>query len=120
MSENYITCREENGSINISEEVIAGMVRNAVLEVEGVAGLANTAGAEISELLGIRTLSKGVKVQFADEKVVVDTIITVCYGNSVVKVARAVQEKVLAAVQTTTGLEKVEVNVHVTGIAFDK
>ena len=120
MGENYITCREANGSINISEDVIAGMVRNAALEVEGVAGLSNTAGAEISELLGIRTLSKGVKVQFADEKVVVDTIITVSYGSSVVKVARAVQEKVLAAVQATTGLEQVEVNVHVTGIAFDK
>ena len=120
MGENYITCREANGSINISEDVIAGMVRNAALEVEGVAGLANTAGAEISELLGIRTLSKGVKVQFADEKVIVDTIITVSYGSSVVKVARAVQEKVLAAVQATTGLEQVEVNVHVTGIAFDK
>ena len=120
MGENYITTREANGSINISEDVIAGMVRNAALEVEGVAGLANTAGAEISELLGIRTLSKGVKVQFADEKVVVDTIITVSYGSSVVKVARAVQEKVLAAVQATTGLEQVEVNVHVTGIAFDK
>ena len=120
MGENYITCQEELGSINISEDVIAGMVRNAVMEVEGVAGLANTAGAEISELLGIRTLSKGVKVQFADGKVVVDTIITVSYGSSVVKVARAVQEKVLAAVQATTGLEKVEVNVHVTGISFDK
>ncbi len=120
MGENYITCREANGSINISEDVIAGMVRNAVLEVEGVAGLANTAGAEISELLGIRTLTKGVKVQFVEEKVVVDTIITVSYGSNVVKVARQVQEKVLAAVQATTGLEQVEVNVHVTGIAFEK
>ena len=45
MGENYITCREEFGSINISEDVIAGMVRNAVMEVEGVSGLANTAGA---------------------------------------------------------------------------
>ena len=119
MGENYITCQEPNGSINISEDVIASMVRNAVLEVEGV-GLANTAGAEISELLGIRTLTKGVKVQFVEGKVVVDTILTVSYGSNVVKVARQVQEKVLAAVQATTGLEQVEVNVHVTGIAFEK
>ena len=120
MGENYITCQEPHGSINISEDVIASMVRNAVLEVEGVAGLANTAGAEISELLGIRTLTKGVKVQFVEGKVVVDTILTVSYGSNVVKVARQVQEKVLAAVQATTGLEQVEVNVHVTGIAFEK
>ena len=120
MGENYITCREANGSINISEDVIASMVRNAILEVEGVAGLANTAGAEIADLIGIRTLTKGVKVQFVDGKIVVDTIITVAYGSNVVKVARNVQEKVLTAVQATTGLEQVEVNVHVTGIAFEK
>ena len=120
MGENYITCREANGSINISEDVISSMVRSAVSEVEGVAGLSNTAGAEIAELIGIRTLTKGVKVQFAEDKIVVDIIITVAYGNNVVKVARAVQEKVLTAVQATTGLENVEVNVHVTGIAFEK
>ena len=45
MNDNYITCQEENGSINISEEVISSMVRTAISETEGVAGLANTAGA---------------------------------------------------------------------------
>ena len=49
MGDNYITCREENGSINISEEVISSIVRAAVVEVEGVAGLSNTAGGEIAE-----------------------------------------------------------------------
>lgn len=34
MSENYISCKAENGSINISEEVISAMVRTAVTEVE--------------------------------------------------------------------------------------
>ena len=120
MGESYITCQEENGSINISEDVIASMVRSAILEVEGVAGLANTAGAEIAELIGIRTLTKGVKVQFVEDRIVVDAIITVAYGNNVVKVAKNVQEKVLTAVQVTTGMEKAEVNVHVTGIAFEK
>ena len=68
--------------------------------------------------MGIRSLTKGVKVQFVDEKIVVDTIITIAYGSNVVKVAQNVQDKVLTTVQMTTGLEKVEVNVHVTGIAF--
>ena len=120
MGENYITCRESNGSINISEDVIAGLVRSAILEVEGVAGLANTAGPEIAELVGIKTLTKGVKVQFVDGKVQADCMITISYGSNIMKVARAVQEKVLDAVQTATGLDQVEVNVHVTGIAFEK
>lgn len=120
MGENYITCREEKGSINISEDVIAAMVRAAVTEVDGVAGLSNTAGAEIAELIGLKTLTRGVKVQFADGKIIVDVIITVAYGSNIVKVASGVQDKVMTAVQASTGIEQAEVNVHVSGIAFEK
>ena len=120
MNDNYITCQEENGSINISEDVVASMVRAAVAEVEGVAGLSSTAGGEIAELIGIKTITKGVKVQFQDERIVVDTIITVNYGCKIMEVAKAVQEKVMTVLQSTTGLEQAEVNVHVSGIAFDK
>ena len=120
MGENYITCQEELGSINISEEVIYSMVRAAISEVDGVAGLSYTAGSELAELLGIKSLSKGVKVQIVEDKIIVDAIINVMYGNNVVSVAKAVQEKVIAVVQSTTGIEKAEVNVHVSGISFDK
>ena len=37
MPENYITCQDEKGSINISEEVVMSMVRAAITEVDGVA-----------------------------------------------------------------------------------
>ena len=120
MADNYITCQEENGSINISEDVIAAMVRSAIVEVEGVAGLSNTAGAEIAELIGLKTVTKGVKVQLNEDRIVVDTIITVQYGCKIVEVARNVQEKVLTVIQSTTGFDKAEVNVHVSGIAFEK
>ena len=120
MGENYITCQEGNGSINISEEVINGVVRSAIAEVEGVAGLSNTAGAELAELIGFKTISKGVKVQFVDEKIIVDVIINVVYGCNIMDVARNVQERVMSMVQATTGIEQAEVNVHVSGIALDK
>ena len=120
MGENYITCHEQLGSINISEEVIYSMVRAAITEVDGVAGLSNTAGAELAELFGLKTVAKGVKVQFVESKIVVDTIITVMYGRNIVSVAKAVQEKVLSAVLSTTGIENAEANVHVSGVAFEK
>ena len=120
MGENYITCREANGSINISEEVISSLVREAVSQIEGVAGLSNTSGAELVELIGIKTLSKGVKVQFVDSKVIVDAIITVEYGFNIVNVAKTVQEEILGVILSATGLEQAEVNVHVSGVAFDK
>lgn len=120
MGENYITCHEQLGSINISEDVIYSMVRNAITEVDGVAGLSNTAGAELAELFGLKTVSRGVKVQFVESKIVVDAIITVMYGRNIVSVARSVQEKVLSVVQSTTGIDNAEVNVHVSGVAFEK
>ncbi len=120
MNDNYITCREENGSINISEDVIYSLVREVISEVDGVAGLANTAGAELAELLGLKTVSKGVKVQFDENRVVVDAIINVSYGCNIVKVAQEVQDKVTNVVQSTTGFDRPQVNVHVSGISFDK
>ena len=123
MGENYITCQEQLGSINISEDVIYSMVRTAITEVDGasaVAGLSNTAGAELAELFGLKTVARGVKVQFVDSRIVVDAIITVMYGRNIVNVAKAVQEKVMSVVQSTTGIESAEVNVHVSGVAFEK
>jgi uncharacterized alkaline shock family protein YloU len=120
MGENYISCSVETGSINISEDVISTIVRNTASEVEGVAALSNTAGAEIAEMIGLKTVSKGVKVQFVDETIVVDIILSIAYGRNIVKVATAVQDKVLSVLQSTTGIDKLQVNVHVAGIAFEK
>ena len=118
MPENYITCQDEKGSINISEDVVAAMVRAAITEVDGVAGIATSAGTELAELL--KSAAKGIKVQIVDGTMTVDTIITVRYGCSVVAVARAVQESVTSAVESMTGIGKPIVNVHVSGVAFDK
>lgn len=120
MGENYISCQDANGSINISEDVICSMVRSAITEIEGVAGISTTAGAELAELIGIKTVSKGLKVQIVDETVKVDALILVRYGCNIVSVAREVQNSVTDLIQTITGIEKTEVNVHVSGVSFDK
>ncbi len=102
MGDNYICCQAEKGSINISEEVITDV------------------GAELAELIGLKSVNKGVKVQFIDEKIIIDVIINVLYGSNIVQVARDVQDKVMSLVQASTGIEHAEVNVHVSGISFEK
>lgn len=120
MGDNYISCKAENGSINISEDVISTMVRTAITEIDGVAGISNTAGAELAELIGIKTVSKGIKVQIVDDTIKVDAVILVRYGCNIVNVAKEVQNSVTEAVQAVTGIDKAEVNVHVSGVAFEK
>lgn len=115
----YITCQEERGSINISEDVVAVVVSAALAEVEGVAGLANTVGAELVELFGKKNVTKGVKVQFTDEQVVVDVLIMVRYGYAIANVAKKVQAAITYAIESMVGYTPV-VNVHVSGVAFDK
>ena len=118
MAEKYVTIPQENGSINISEEVIASLVVNAINETEGVSGLANTAGNELAELIGLKTVQKGIKVQFAEGKITVDAIISVQYGQNIVKVAQDAQDNVNSAILSATGIEDSEINIHVSGIAF--
>ena len=57
MPENYITCQDEKGSINISEDVVAAMVRAAITEVDGVAGVATSTGTELAERVRSRSSS---------------------------------------------------------------
>ena len=44
-SKEYMTLPEENGSINISEEVIAAIAVGAVRDVEGVSGMVTAMAA---------------------------------------------------------------------------
>ena len=120
MGETYICCQAEKGSINISEEVITDVVKSAVGEVDGVAGLSYTAGAELAELIGLKTIPKGVSVRLDQNTIVADVIINVAYGNNIVNVAKAVQESARNVIQATTGFDGAIVNVHVSGITFDR
>ena len=63
---------------------------------------------------------RGVKIRYQEERLAVDAVITVKYGNNIIDVAGKAQEAVLTAVQTSTGFDAAEVNVHVAGIVFEK
>ena len=120
MGDNYISYKEGNGSINISEEVISTMVRTAVTEIDGVASISTSVGSELAERIGIKYASKGIEVEIVEDKIKVDAVILVKYGCNIINVARNVQDSVTETVQSVTGIEKAEVNVHVSGVAFEK
>ena len=61
MPDTYFTIPDEKGSINISEDVIAAITGNALSELEGIAAFSNTAGSELSELIGKKSISKGIR-----------------------------------------------------------
>ena len=108
------------GNIHISEEVLAVIAAAAVLEVEGIGGLAANLGTDLAELLGKKNLSRGIHIQVEDENVTVDLSILVKYGYTIPDVARAVQEAVAGSIEATSGLTVAAVNVNVGGVVFEK
>ena len=116
----YVSRSDELGNIHISEEVLAVIAAAAVVEVEGVGGLAANLGTDLAELLGKKNLSRGIRIQVEDEKVTVDISILVKYGYTIPDVARAVQEAVAGSVEATSGLTVAAVNVNVGGVVFEK
>ena len=119
MAENkqYVTQMQDNGSVMISEDVIVTIVSHAVEEVEGVVSLNVKPGADIVEMIGKKGWGKGLKVTIGEEdELTVDCNITVAYGQSVVTVAKAVQESVTGALESMAGVKIAAVNVNVCGI----
>ncbi|MCC2256936.1 Asp23/Gls24 family envelope stress response protein [Intestinimonas aquisgranensis] len=116
----YVSRSDELGSIHISEEVLAVIAAAAVLEVEGIGGLAANLGTDLAELLGKKNLSRGIHIQVEDGNVTVDLSILVKYGYTIPDVARAVQEAVAGSVEATSGLTVAAVNVNVGGVVFEK
>ena len=123
MNENkeYISQTQENGSLHISEEVIASVAGMAVMEVEGVCGLGTGLGADIADMLGKKNLGRGVKITIGDESdITIDCSIVLKLGQNIVEVARAVQDAVLTSVESVTGFKVTSVNVTVAGISLPK
>ncbi|GAF27310.1 Asp23/Gls24 family envelope stress response protein [Neomoorella thermoacetica] len=106
------------GTIKIANEVVAIIAGLAATEIEGVAGMSGGIAGGITELLGRKNLAKGVKVEVGEKEAAVDLYIVVNFGVRIPDVAIKVQENVKKAIEGMTGLQVVEVNVHVQGVVF--
>lgn len=116
-SKQYITQQQENGSVMISEDVIATIVANAVTEVDGIVGLSVKPGADIADMIGKKNWGKGMKITIGEnDELSIDCNVNVGYGQSVVTVAKAVQDAVTAALESTAGIKVASVNINVCGI----
>lgn len=65
-------------------------------------------------------MSKGVKVEVGDREAAIDLYIIVEYGCRIPDVSWDIQERVKEAVETMTGLDVVEVNIHIQGVNIEK
>jgi uncharacterized alkaline shock family protein YloU len=111
--------KEELGSVQIADEVIAIIAGLAATEVKGVASMAGNVTNELVAKLGMKNLSKGVKVEVLDQSVSVDLALNLEYGYSIPSVSEKVQEKVKTAIENMTGFSVLEVNIKIAGVDLE-
>ena len=104
------------GEVKIADEVVAIIAGLAAMEVEGVASMAGNATRELISKLGMKSLSKGVKVDVLDGIVTVSLTLNLLYGYGVKDISLKVQEKVKSSIENMTGLEVADVNIRVAGV----
>lgn len=108
------------GEVKIADEVVAIIAALAATEVEGVASMSGNITNEVIGKLGIKNLSKGVKVDVLEGVVTVSLALNLKYDYNIMDVTRMVQDKVKNAVENMTGLEVADVNIKVAGVEMEK
>lgn len=108
------------GTVQIADEVVAIIAGLAATEVEGVASMAGNITNELVGKLGMKNLSKGVKVDVLEGVVCVDLALNIKYGYDIPETSQTVQEKVKAAIENMTGLEVSDVNVAIAGVDMEQ
>ena len=108
------------GEVQIADEVVSIIAGLAATEVEGVASMAGNITNELVSKLGMKNLSKGVKIEIIDGVVTVDLTLNIEYGRNILETSKKVQEKVKSAIENMTGLTCSDVNIRIAGVNMKK
>ena len=114
-SKEYITKKKELGEVKIASDVVAAIAALAATEIDGVYSMAGNITNELIGKLGMKNLSKGVKILMEGGIVRVDMMVVVNYGYSIPEISEQVQERVSQQIEKMTGVSVSEVNVRSEG-----
>ena len=108
------------GEVQIADEVVAIIAGLAATEVEGVDSMAGNITNGLVSKLGMKNLSKGVKVEVTEEHVSVDLSLNIKYGYSIPSVSEKVQDPVTRALANLPGLPVLAVHLRLAGVPLEE
>ena len=112
--------KDRIGEVKIADEVVAIIAGLAATEVDGVDSMAGNITNELVGKLGMKNLSKGVKVDVTEEHVSVDLSLNIKYGYNIPDVSERVQDRVKSAIENMTGLTVLDVNIRIAGVNINE
>lgn len=123
MESNNITLSEnENniGTVQIADDVVAMIASLAATEIDGVSSMVGNITNALMSTVGMKKLTRGVKVSILENVVTVDLTIVLEYGYNIPTTCKKVQDKVKVAIETMTGLSVADVNIRIASVKLDK
>ena len=108
------------GEVKIADEVVTVIAGLAATEVEGVASMEGNITNELVSKLGVKNLSKGVKITVLEGVVTVDLTLNIEFGKNILEVSKKVQEKVKSSIENMTGLEVAKVDIQIANVSITK
>ena len=105
--------------VKIADEVVTVIAGLAATEVEGVASMEGNITNELVSKLGVKNLSKGVKITVLEGVVTVDLTLNIEFGKNILEVSKKVQDKVKSSIENMTGLEVADVNIRIAGVDME-
>ena len=112
----FVIMDTESGQIQVADEVVAIIAGLVATEVEGVTSIGGNITKDVISRLSMKNLSRGIRVDLADNKVVVYLILNIAYGYAIPEVTANVQNKVKSAIETMTGLSVAAVNIRIADV----
>ncbi|MBR1691382.1 MAG: Asp23/Gls24 family envelope stress response protein [Lachnospiraceae bacterium] len=107
---------DNSGSVQIADDVVAMIAGIAATEVDGVSAMVGNITNELMSKVGMKKLTKGVKVDVLENTVSVDLVINIEFGYNIPETCRNVQSKVKSAIENMTGLEVTDVNIRIAAV----
>ena len=104
------------GEVRIADSVVANIALLAAKETEGVFDTVGNAANEIMTNVGVKSASKGVRVEIIDSVVSIDLALIMQYGYNIPNTCKKVQDKVKNSIENMTGLEVSDVRIRIAGI----
>lgn len=113
----YVLQEDANiGTVQIADEVVAMIASLAATEVDGVSAMAGNISNELMSKVGVKNLTKGVKVEVIGSSVKVELAVLMEYGYNIPGTSQKVQERVKNAIENMTGLTVTDVNIRIAGV----
>lgn len=104
------------GQVEISRHAMARIASQAVLRSYGVVGMAAANFASDIAATLSRDPTRGVRVHYEDEQLIVDLYVIIEYGTRISTIAQNIIDTVRYDIEKTTGTPVAQVNVHVQGL----